>query len=553
MEMSPNGPQPGLCIAVLCKGTTFQGPMGSGADQITKAVMDGIKGLLDGLKGGGGGGGGGGQGQEGFTPATPTAPTCTISATPLNSSGTSVALTWRTTAGTEGAAGAVTAYISPAPGSVQSSGAITVDQVPGTTYLMTVTGAGGTGTCQTGAAGDPTSGLLTNTGDLGATGGGRGSGTCDALSQLIGACSPANPASLTGGAGATNAGGNAGNGTAPAGGATGTGTGSTNCDVFSQILGLCNKSGGTGANTNPGANTGTKATNAGNTTNTGNTNTGGAGTGVTTAGSGRTGVGEGVTVGSTDTGGGSTPPVSAADSPGMRLGQILNPFSSGAQNAEIRPEAPTPLQVSSSIVNGGAIRLPDGRVGTIVVTDKGVTIVASVRADTGDSAVAGFFGRSGKGGLSLGARICASRPWSSGFISKIIPPSFFDGICSAVGNKAGVTAAHTDRETTTPRSTERIVISQVNLPQASTTDPDTLNPQVNIWAQPPTVRLGARTNIYWTSTDVKTCAVTGPSFSEGALLGGAATVPLSEDSLFTIRCVTAGGKMVTKSVRVSIK
>ena len=189
--------------------------------------------------------------------------------------------------------------------------------------------------------------------------------------------------------------------------------------------------------------------------------------------------------------------------------------------------------------------------GDISVEDLGATIVVRSRDPNSNTEVVGFYGGStfnpGQS-RSLIGRLCASRPWSGGFFSAVITPSFFDGLCRRAGYQVGESIVTASGGTTVRRPT--ITIRQPALQVA--TSSTVLEPEVDIWANPENVRLGTRTYVYWTTRNVESCKETGPSFSQNTLSGGAATVPISDASTFTIECVTPDGKKVTDSVRVNL-
>ncbi|MEK7628488.1 MAG: hypothetical protein AAB421_03665 [Patescibacteria group bacterium] len=72
---------------------------------------------------------------------------------------------------------------------------------------------------------------------------------------------------------------------------------------------------------------------------------------------------------------------------------------------------------------------------------------------------------------------------------------------------------------------------------------EVIRPRVAIWSEPKEVGLGARAIVYWNTEDVKegSCKVTGPSFSETGLYGGASTVAINDPSTFTIECTAIDG------------
>lgn len=165
----------------------------------------------------------------------------------------------------------------------------------------------------------------------------------------------------------------------------------------------------------------------------------------------------------------------------------------------------------------------------------GSTVFANLKR--GLSEVAGFFG-----GETL-SKICKSRPWAGGgFLAGAAPDSFFDDLCrkagyldnqfSSGGNNSFTSNGDTQTATTTPvgRSGEA---------------------QADIRAEPASVRLGTRTYVFWTSENVDSCVVSGPSFTETSLFGAGATVPITGPTTFTINCSNAS-TTVSDSVTVNL-
>lgn len=198
---------------------------------------------------------------------------------------------------------------------------------------------------------------------------------------------------------------------------------------------------------------------------------------------------------------------------------------------------------------GRTVTPTPGQQGNILIDKTGATIVAGVR--TSNSETASFYGS----GSSLSqpttfvGKLCTSRPWASGLVAAVIPASFFDSLCSWQGYQVGTLA---------PTGTGTSIVQQTAQQQPRKAIPETpvspltIHPQAKIWAQPAAVRLGSRTSIFWTSSDVQSCTVSGPNFSANTLAGGASTVPLSGEATFTIKCSAADGTSVTQSTTVTI-
>ncbi len=193
--------------------------------------------------------------------------------------------------------------------------------------------------------------------------------------------------------------------------------------------------------------------------------------------------------------------------------------------------------------------------GDVVIGSSGGMLYARSRDVQKNTEVAGFyggntFGQSQSSGVI--GRLCGSRPWGAGLLGGLIAPTFFDNLCQRFGYQVGVaviTPTVTNTTSSIPKAT--ITITQPTVTPVVT--PGTVvQPEIDIWANPPSVRLGSRTYIFWNARGVDSCKETGPSFSHNTLSGGASTVPLSELSIFTIECKALDGRTVTDSVRVNI-
>ncbi len=210
-----------------------------------------------------------------------------------------------------------------------------------------------------------------------------------------------------------------------------------------------------------------------------------------------------------------------------------------------------------------------GLSGAIQTDGSGATFIATNVQDTTETS--SFFGGDGVGGFvgTLVGSWCHSRPWAIGFIASIIPPSFFDGLCSSngftVGNAAPTAAVNTATTGTNVTYTNHTapVLTQSpvqKLPAKSTVKQvlqsslPFVTPRVDIWAVPSSVPLGARAEIFWNSENVLSCTVASPdgSFHQTSLSGASATVPLTGPTTFTMSCLDTQQNPVTDYVTVNI-
>lgn len=222
----------------------------------------------------------------------------------------------------------------------------------------------------------------------------------------------------------------------------------------------------------------------------------------------------------------------ALDSSGGGVSTVLN----NATATAAPPQSPAPTVPTTT----GKL------IGAIHIGEAGATLVANLRDSV--SEVAGFFGGNAFGvigGTSIAGRLCATRPWAGSIITKIIPVDFFDGLCRFTGFQVGVAvpavvnSSAPIRNAPPPKPT-------IHLPTPTGV------PEVDIWAEPPRVRLGSRTYIFWNAKGVLDCSVTGPNFFHNTFSGGASTVPVSGATTYSIECTAPDGTKVTKNVTVDL-
>lgn len=204
--------------------------------------------------------------------------------------------------------------------------------------------------------------------------------------------------------------------------------------------------------------------------------------------------------------------------------------------------------------------MPNGAYGDIRLLGEGATFIAGTRDEQNKTEVAGFLGTTGSGIQPTGivANLCKSRPWSSNFLSFIVPPSFFDSLCTWRGYQVGEPPAPPAQVTQDPKvnvtqTPPRPVKKPATTPPVKSEMPE-IPSRVDIWAVPAAVPLGSRTSIFWNTQGVTNCTETSPdgSFHQTTLSGGASTVPLTGPTTFTISCLNSKGEPVTDFVTVTI-
>lgn len=212
-----------------------------------------------------------------------------------------------------------------------------------------------------------------------------------------------------------------------------------------------------------------------------------------------------------------------------------------------RVSTSTPTTTRTILTQGVQGALISGIRGDMQVFGNGVTILAASVDASGNSSTAGFYGASSVTGQPVNTivNLCKGRPWSKHMLSYALPPTFFDSLCIMRGYSVG----------TAPAAAPSVkIVQKVATSSAATTTAPVLPPKVSIWSVPPTVPLGSRTSIFWTSQGVKDCTITSPdgAFSQTAPAGSASTVALTKTTAFTIACVAPDGKPFTDSVTVNL-
>lgn len=240
---------------------------------------------------------------------------------------------------------------------------------------------------------------------------------------------------------------------------------------------------------------------------------------------------------SMDSGGANlTPSTSGTVVPVANLISNQDLYRDGTSNSTPYPSQ-TPL-------NQRPVPIPSGLHGDLLSFGGGVTIFA--RSRTGNTEISGFYGGSSSSSL------CQRRPWSTNFLSYIIPPAFFDNLCKwgGFGQSTGGLSSGTGglqsgtRNVTGPRTPS----TPVGPAQSD------LVPEAHIRASPETVNLGGRTTVFWTSRNVASCEESSSdgNFHGTTAAGGASTVSLSGSVTFYIDCLGLSGERATDSFTVRI-
>lgn len=246
------------------------------------------------------------------------------------------------------------------------------------------------------------------------------------------------------------------------------------------------------------------------------------------------------------------------NSSATNLNTSLNQGTTDTASNTVTP-TPTPTLAAATTAStttvfvGGPVALPAGLSGDIRYSDTRVTVLVNDVDTKSGTQVAGFYGVPANGApQGVIGQLCSSRPWTANFISFIVPASFFDSLCTLRGYKVGAPNPTPVPVTTTVKSTPKPTAKPTVTPTPVPTP--TIPPKADIWATPASVSLGARTTVFWNAVGVTSCTETSPdgSFSQTTLSGGAATVPLSGPTTYTISCLTPSGDHITNYVTVNL-
>ena len=217
--------------------------------------------------------------------------------------------------------------------------------------------------------------------------------------------------------------------------------------------------------------------------------------------------------------------------------------------------SPTKFAVASStgsnttFVGGQVFGLTGGISGDLKIIGTAVTAFVSNRDALNNAQVSGFYGQTAPtqaAAVQVVTMMCRTRPWSSNFLSFIVPATFFDSICTLRGFPVGQ-----------PVAKKAATSSGSSSPKAKTTAPPPkpyVKPKVDVWAVPESVRSGFRTSIFWEANGVESCVVVSSdgTFSENSLSGHAPSMPLTAATTFTMTCQTATSTPAIDRVTVNI-
>lgn len=239
------------------------------------------------------------------------------------------------------------------------------------------------------------------------------------------------------------------------------------------------------------------------------------------------------------------------------------PGETAAEGADTEGADETKGPAIGQFQGTGVAGLEPGVRGDIRVIPGGITVLVGNRDVEQNKAVAGFYGSQVTQAQQTGivATWCQTRPWATNFLRYIVPATFFDSLCSVRGYKVGATPAATSGKTQVSVTQTKAAATKsftAELPKAAVEKEvaEVTDAKVEIWAVPDKVSLGSRTTVFWNAKGgISTCEVTSPdgSFKHETLSGGAATVPLTQATTYSISCIKKDGKPITGYVTVQLR
>jgi hypothetical protein len=104
------------------------------------------------------------------------------------------------------------------------------------------------------------------------------------------------------------------------------------------------------------------------------------------------------------------------------------------------------------VVSGDDATTVSGERSEVRSSDNEATLEANVRDEEKNSEVGGFYGFTSRaiGQITVVERLCTSRPWANSFVSRIIPDTFFDGLCIKRGFSITSTGTSENRGVQSP-------------------------------------------------------------------------------------------------------
>lgn len=133
-------------------------------------------------------------------------------------------------------------------------------------------------------------------------------------------------------------------------------------------------------------------------------------------------------------------------------------------------------------------------IGSVRADESGALITVDVSGDS-KNGVVGFFGSVGstfsKATTPIG-KLCSARPWSGSLVSKVIPETFFDGLCQRFGYTPGAPIAESDTAPMDTSAQERVMLSADRIRNARPSAPTR-----GITCEPGIIDLGSSATVKW--------------------------------------------------------
>jgi len=170
----------------------------------------------------------------------------------------------------------------------------------------------------------------------------------------------------------------------------------------------------------------------------------------------------------------------------------------------------------------------------VTASDNEATFEAGVRDEEGNTEVSGFYGFTTRaiGQISVVERLCTSRPWAGSFVSRIIPETFFDGLCIRRGFDVSASAVEEPGVQAPANITE--VENQVKARIEERERPDVEAGEAGILCEPETARPGDDINLSFSCGTAELTGTSGFTVLEASEVS--AVVSAVDTSQYAIAC-----------------
>jgi hypothetical protein len=197
----------------------------------------------------------------------------------------------------------------------------------------------------------------------------------------------------------------------------------------------------------------------------------------------------------------------------------------------------------------------DGVSGDVRLQGNQATLLVSNRDSAKNTQKSGLYGFAVRPGITaetMYKSYCGMRIWSRGFLSILIPPTYFDSLCTSHGYALNARVAISAGDAA-PKAAPLARVASTTAVKPP--PPEYLGQlRADIWASPPSVTAGNRSTVFWDAHGALSCSLTSSdrSFTGSSLSGHAPTQALTKNTTFTINCLSATST-VTNQVVVTVQ